>query len=340
MPGRAAAPPRGPGRQSPPRRSRGPAAARRRRRSWRRWSIVRSSPTRPATRPTCSTRTGPGGRPRRRHRQAGRGLRRHPGAFGIERDDTLKLRDFPTLDHVIGLVRDEDRRRRDAGSTPAPPRPSRTPRPDSGRTRRLPPPVAGDLAAADRLPRRVPVPVAAARARPVQADRGDPRRTTRGRRDARRGRRRRGARQAAGASSARPRSTLEPGTPTETLAGAARRLARRRARCTGVYWLAALDDEGAAAASTSRGWREALRRRVKNLYADDAPPLVRATRRSWSPRPGSAASTATTTRARRRPLGGAVTGFTKAYKRERPDALVKAVDFPREPEDRGARRRC
>ena len=30
------------------------------------------------------------------------------------------------------------------------------------------------------------------------------------------------------------------------------------------------------------------------------------------------------------PLGGAVTGFTKTYKRERPDALVKAVDF--EPE--------
>ena len=34
------------------------------------------------------------------------------------------------------------------------------------------------------------------------------------------------------------------------------------------------------------------------------------------------------------PLGGAVTGFTKAYKRERPDALVKAVDF-----EAGARRR-
>ena len=27
------------------------------------------------------------------------------------------------------------------------------------------------------------------------------------------------------------------------------------------------------------------------------------------------------------PLGGAVTGFTKTFKRERPDALVKAVDF-------------
>ena len=27
------------------------------------------------------------------------------------------------------------------------------------------------------------------------------------------------------------------------------------------------------------------------------------------------------------PLGGAVTGFTKTYKRERPESLVKAVDF-------------
>ena len=34
------------------------------------------------------------------------------------------------------------------------------------------------------------------------------------------------------------------------------------------------------------------------------------------------------------PLGGAVTGFTKTYKRERPDALVKAVDF-----EAGLRRR-
>ena len=30
------------------------------------------------------------------------------------------------------------------------------------------------------------------------------------------------------------------------------------------------------------------------------------------------------------PLGGAVVGFTKTYKRERMDALVKAVDFEAE----------
>ena len=39
------------------------------------------------------------------------------------------------------------------------------------------------------------------------------------------------------------------------------------------------------------------------------------------------------------PLGGAVTGFVKAYARERPEALVKAVDFAAS-RSRGARRRA
>ena len=56
--------------------------------------------------------------------------------------------------------------------------------------------------------------------------------------------------------------------------------------------------------------------------------------RSWSPPPGSAAATATTPPARTSVLGGAVTGFTKALARERPDALVKAVDFAAGAQDR------
>ena len=31
--------------------------------------------------------------------------------YGIARDDSLKLRDYPTLNHVIGFVRDRTRRR-------------------------------------------------------------------------------------------------------------------------------------------------------------------------------------------------------------------------------------
>ena len=74
------------------------------------------------------------------------------------------------------------------------------------------------------------------------------------------------------------------------------------------------------------GWREALRRRVRNLYLtmrrlyERSPFLVVATRLGGYHGYDAAGATC--------PLGGAVTGFAKAYRRERPDALVKAVDFP------------
>ena len=45
-------------------------------------------------------------------------------AYGIERDDTLKLRDYPTLNHVVGVRARAGRRR-----LPAEPRPRR---PDAG----------------------------------------------------------------------------------------------------------------------------------------------------------------------------------------------------------------
>ncbi|GIK58732.1 MAG: hypothetical protein BroJett015_43950 [Chloroflexota bacterium] len=97
----------------------------------------------------------------------------------------------------------------------------------------------------------------------------------------------------------------------------------------GVYWLAALDVESDLAAMTLAEWREANRARVKNLsvtmrvlYDAVAEPdafLVAATRlgglHGYGPEPAMA------------PLGGGVTGFIKAYKRERPSVLVKAVDF-------------
>ena len=94
----------------------------------------------------------------------------------------------------------------------------------------------------------------------------------------------------------------------------------------GVYWLAALDDEGRLEDMDLAGWREALRRRVRNLYLtmrrlyERSPFLVVATRLGGYHGYDAAGATC--------PLGGAVTGFAKAYRRERPDALVKAVDFP------------
>ena len=104
--------------------------------------------------------------------------------------------------------------------------------------------------------------------------------------------------------------TVEPGIGTDELTG---RLDGWLADgpVQGVYWLAALDDEGPLSAMDLAGWREALRRRVKNLYAV----MHRPPRRQPVPRLGDPARRLP--RLRRAgalaPLGGAVVGFTKAY---------------------------
>ncbi len=97
----------------------------------------------------------------------------------------------------------------------------------------------------------------------------------------------------------------------------------------GVYWLPALDVEPAIEEMALDMWRELNRVRVKNLHltmqalydAISRPGtfLVSATRLGGLHGYGPDGATA--------PLGGAVAGFTKAYKRERGDALVKVVDF-------------
>ncbi len=99
---------------------------------------------------------------------------------------------------------------------------------------------------------------------------------------------------------------------------------------TGVYWLPGLDTEPAIAELDLDGWREHLRRRVKLLFETmrhaydqvgaEGTFLLSATRLGGLHGYGPDGATA--------PMGGAVTGFTKAFKREKPDALVKAVDFP------------
>ncbi|MBP6802543.1 MAG: SDR family NAD(P)-dependent oxidoreductase [Chloroflexi bacterium] len=97
----------------------------------------------------------------------------------------------------------------------------------------------------------------------------------------------------------------------------------------GVYWLPALDVEPAIDEMDLAMWRELNRVRVKNLYttmrslyesvSEPGSFLVAATRMGGLHGYGPEGAAA--------PLGGGVTGFTKAYKRERPDVLVKAVDF-------------
>ena len=105
----------------------------------------------------------------------------------------------------------------------------------------------------------------------------------------------------------------------------------------GVYWLPALDHESAIRDMALATWHESLRVRVKllyatmrTLYAQIAQPgtfFVSATRLGGQHGYDEAGAVA--------PLGGAVVGFSKAYKRELPDVLVKAVDFEaqRKPEE-------
>jgi malonyl CoA-acyl carrier protein transacylase/NAD(P)-dependent dehydrogenase (short-subunit alcohol dehydrogenase family) len=97
----------------------------------------------------------------------------------------------------------------------------------------------------------------------------------------------------------------------------------------GVYWLTALDVEPAIDQLDLTTWRELNRVRVKNLYtamrvldgAIDRPGtfLIVATRLGGLHGYDEAGASA--------PLGGAVTGFAKACQREHVVAMVKAVDF-------------
>jgi acyl transferase domain-containing protein len=249
--------------------------------------------------------------------------------FAIPRDENLKLRDFPTLAHVIGFARD-----RAAGTTT--PAPAREADGSAGAARpaQVPAPAApaftGDVSAAERLPRRIPVPVLRPSARwcqptgvtldpasrvVVMADEG------------------RVAEALAGRLGSLGVSTLVLAAGCAD-ADIESRLTAWLGEGTvqGVYWLPALDAEPAIGDLDLAGWREALRRRVKSLHTvvrrldtdGQLGPrgtfLVTATRLGGYHGYDEAGAVA--------PLGGAVTGFTKAYRRERPDVLAKAVDFP------------
>jgi NAD(P)-dependent dehydrogenase (short-subunit alcohol dehydrogenase family) len=236
--------------------------------------------------------------------------------FGLQRDDKLKLREFPTLTHVIGWVRER------AGIPVA--APAAEPAGVPAEPVHAAASVAGDIEATDRYPRRIPVPTLRpdlALCKPTGVTLGE------------------GGRvvvmlDAGGVGKSLVSRLNKLGVSTLVLDHgiATDELLTRLdgwladGPVHGVYWLPALDDEGPVDEMELDGWREALRRRVKNLYAvtrrgyDQAPFLVAATRLGGYHGYDDAGALA--------PLGGAVTGFVKAYKRERAEALVKAVDFP------------
>ncbi len=219
-------------------------------------------------------------------------------AFGIPREQTLRLRDFPTLAHVIQFA--ETRR---AAPVQAVPESAQEPRPE---------PVFP--AALDAIPRRVPVPAL----RPPLAictPTGvalEP------------GRRVFVMRDRGGVADALIGKLQSLGVTVVEAAGAP-----GDAPVHGVFWLPALDDEGDLTRMTLVDWSQAVDLRLKSFYRtmrvlyDQISPagsfLISATRLGGQHGYDKDGATA--------PLGGAVTGFTKAYKRERPDALVKACDF-------------
>ncbi len=245
------------------------------------------------------------------------------GHYGVERDADLKLRDFPTLRHVAGWVRERVQARgpgRRAGGRPGGTTATATPRP-----RR-----AGRLRAIDALPRRVPVPslrpgprqcrpsgVALDGARVVvMADAG-------------------------GVARRSPGSSPQPGRQRWRSMRASRPMPcssswawQAQSPIHGVYWLPALDAEGDQTL-VPESWREALRRRVHALYAtmrqlgESAPFLVTATRLGGQHGYDAAGA--------HNPMGGAVVGFAKSYHKERPDAFVKAVDVAARAEARRRR---
>ncbi|MEN9935777.1 MAG: hypothetical protein RLZZ387_2356, partial [Chloroflexota bacterium] len=250
-------------------------------------------------------------------------------AFGIERVENLKLRDYPTLRHVIGFVYERrpelkasaEEKVRSAESPALPAEPAAVGTQHSALSTQY------SVEDADRVPRRV----ATATLRPalelckptgvaldgasrvvVMMDRGGVGRALVGRLE------KRGV------------GTLvidEPPTAEELELRLRGWLAEGPVQ--GVYWLPALDAEGPVEDMDLETWRELNRVRVKNLYtamrtlyetvSGPGAFLVSAVRLGGMHGYDDAGAAA--------PLGGAVVGFTKAYKRERTDTLVKAVDF-------------
>jgi len=246
-------------------------------------------------------------------------------AYDIPRDDALKLRDFPTLQHTIQFVYD---RRPDLkpGATAAPvpaAMPAAAPERVAAESRS----ITASMAAAEALPRRIPVP----RLRPaldlckdsgvhlgsgsrvlVMSDRGGVGKALAGKLE-----------------KLGVRVLLISDAPDAEILGKRIEAWKAAGPVQGVYWLPALDQEEEIASMNLASWREATRVRVKLLYAamrslydligSPGTFLIAATRLGGLHGYDQAGAVA--------PLGGAVTGFAKAFKREKLAALVKAVDF-------------
>ena len=241
-------------------------------------------------------------------------------AYNIPRDENLKLRDFPTLAHVIKFAQDRAGLPLTQGADKAE---KKTP----AERVTAPPPELLSFEAANKIPRRIPIPVLRpplTLCKPTGVKLGTGNRVI-------------VMSDAGGVADSLAQDLLKKGVEvlrlkvqpdTETLLHILDNwLAAGPVQ--GVYWLPALDNEGPISGMDIVSWREGLRVRVKSLYATmrrlyeqvaaKGTFLVSATCLGGQHGYDDAGASS--------PMGGAVVGFTKAYKRERPDALVKAMDF-------------
>ena len=238
-------------------------------------------------------------------------------AYEIPFDDSLKLRDYPTLNHVVGFVREL------APGLAEEPEPAA---PEAAAAEAAAP-TAAEEREPEGFPRRVPAPVvrpALEHCVATGVSLGS------------------GSRvivmpDAGGVASALEKKLEKLGVEvlradsTEDDEAFERQIEAWKAAgpVHGVYWLPALDAEPRLVELDPRAWAEGLRARVKLLalttraLADQVGPegtfLVAGTRLGG--RHGYDAAGATSA------MGGAVSGFAKALARERPDALFKVVDF-------------
>jgi NAD(P)-dependent dehydrogenase (short-subunit alcohol dehydrogenase family)/acyl carrier protein len=260
-------------------------------------------------------------------------------AFDIPRRDDLKLRDYPTLRHVVGFVKEmrpELASQQSAVSSDQSPvsslqslnlSVSQSPSSPNGKEVAEEParpfpvkrPQTQTLDVTNQVPRRVPTPVLRPQltlCKPtgitlgessrviIQPDQGDVAAELTARL------------QALGVTVLTLNGTEVEKTVQEWLAAAP---------VQGVYWLSALDSEPALSEIDPPTWQQLNQVRVKDLYTTMRtlypanPFLVTATRLGGQHGYGPTGATT--------PLGGSVTGFTKAFKREKGDCLVKAVDF-------------
>ena len=184
-------------------------------------------------------------------------IRQH---YGVARDDTVKLRDFPTLTHVIAWIRDRTE------ATPPPKAFSDTAVAATPSAAASAPTVKGDIAATDRIPRRVPIPVLRpdlAACVPTGVSLGAGTRVVVMRDDG-------GVADALITRLARLGVDVVELRPDDDIS-----TVLTDAAVDGVYWLAALDDEGRLQEMDLSHWQQALRRRVQRPLPDD-PPGIRA----------------------------------------------------------------